>query len=200
MPSIEPLLLLLLAALPLMGSPGPATMSLAATGAAFGARRGLPYLAGIIAGTTLALLLVASGVTGMILAVPGAAPVLIAAAAVYILYLAYQIATAPPLAAAGPDAKRPSLWGGLLLAVANPKAYAAIGAVYSSAGRVAERAALDAALKIAALAGVIVAVNAAWILFGATLGGLLRNPKSARIINVSFAVLLVASVAASVLL
>ena len=200
MPSIEALLPLLLAALPLMGSPGPATMSLAATGAAFGARRGVPYLVGIVAGTTFALLLVASGVTGAILAIPGAAPFLVAAAAVYILYLAFRIATAPPLAEAAADALRPALWGGLLLAVANPKAYAAIGAVYSSAGRVAERPDFDAALKIAALTAVIVAVNVAWMLFGATLGGLLRRPRSARIINVSFAVLLVGSVAASALL
>ena len=200
MPSIEAISLLLLAALPLMGSPGPATMSLAATGAAFGARRGVPYLVGIILGTTATLLLVASGVTGMILAIPGAAPVLIVAAAAYILYLAWRIATAPPLAEVRHDARKPALWGGLLLAVANPKAYAAIGAVYSSAGRVAERADLDAALKVAALAGVIVVVNAAWMLFGATLGGALRRPRSARIINVSFAILLVASVAVSVLL
>lgn len=197
--SIEPLLLLLLAALPLMGSPGPATMSLAATGAAFGARNGMPYLAGIVAGTTLVLLLVASGVTGMILAIPGAAPALIVAAAAYILYLAWRIAAAPPLADVRPETKRPNLAGGLLLAVANPKAYAAIGAVYSSAGRAAERPDLDAALKIAALTAVIIVVNAAWMLFGATLGGLLRRPRSARIINVAFAIILVASAALSVL-
>ena len=40
------LILLWLAAFPLMGSPGPATMSLAAIGAAFGWRRGLCYLSG----------------------------------------------------------------------------------------------------------------------------------------------------------
>ncbi len=199
MSSTEALLLLLLAAIPLMGSPGPATMSLAATGAAFGVRHGVPYLVGIIIGTTATLLLVASGVTGMILAVPGAAPFLIAAAAVYILYLAYRIATAPPLAARSAAAKKPALIGGLLLGIANPKAYAAIGAVYSSAAPVASRAELDAALKVATLAAVIVVVNGSWMLFGATLGGLLRRPRSARIINVTFAVLLVVSVAISVL-
>ena len=200
MSSIEALLLLLLAAVPLMGSPGPATMSLAATGAAFGVRRGVPYLVGIILGTTVSLLLVASGVTGMILAIPGVAPFLIAAAAAYILYLAYRIATTPPLAAGGGEGKKPALLGGLLLAVANPKAYAAIGAVYSSAGPVADRPDLDAALKVAALTGVIVVVNASWMFFGATLGSLLRRPRSARIINVTFAILLVASVAMSVVM
>jgi threonine/homoserine/homoserine lactone efflux protein len=46
-PVAENALLLLLAAFPLMGSPGPATLSLAATGSAFGLSRSLPYLAGI---------------------------------------------------------------------------------------------------------------------------------------------------------
>src|SRR5262244_3339847 len=139
MPSTEALLLLLAAAIPLMGSPGPATMSLAAIGAAFGVGRGVPYLTGIIIGTTLTLLLVASGVTALILGIRGVGPFLIAAAAIYILYLAYRIATAPPLAAEGGDGRRPTLLGGLFLAVANPKAYAAIGAVYSSAAPVAAR-------------------------------------------------------------
>jgi threonine/homoserine/homoserine lactone efflux protein len=136
----------------------------------------------------------------LILGIPGVAPFLIAAATIYILYLAYRIATAPPLAAAGADGKRPTLLGGLFLAVANPKAYAAMGAVYSSAAPLAAPADLDAALKVVALTVVIVAVNAAWMCFGATLGGLLRRPRSARIINVAFAVLLVASVAMSVLI
>src|SRR5579864_4121342 len=39
-----------LAGFALAGSPGPATLSLAATGAAFGARRGLAYMSGIIIG------------------------------------------------------------------------------------------------------------------------------------------------------
>ncbi len=47
---MENLLLLWLAALPLMGSPGPATISLAATGSAFGIRPGLGYLSGILKG------------------------------------------------------------------------------------------------------------------------------------------------------
>ena len=64
------LILLVLAALPLMGSPGPATLSLAALGAAFGARASVNYLLGIILGTTGVLLLIAAGITGLILAEP----------------------------------------------------------------------------------------------------------------------------------
>ncbi len=68
----------LIAALALAGSPGPATLSLAAAGAAFGARRGLAYLAGLTAGMVVVMGIVASGVVGLLLAVPGAAPVVTA--------------------------------------------------------------------------------------------------------------------------
>jgi len=46
------LLTLILAALVVMGSPGPSTMSVTAVGAAFGFRRALAYLAGLVLGTT----------------------------------------------------------------------------------------------------------------------------------------------------
>ena len=60
-----------------MGSPGPATISLTAAGSAYGLRRSLGYLAGIVVGTTLVLLAVATGITAALLAVPGLRPVLI---------------------------------------------------------------------------------------------------------------------------
>jgi threonine/homoserine/homoserine lactone efflux protein len=199
MQSIQTVSLLLSSALLLMGSPGPATMSLAATGAAFGVRRGTPYLAGIILGTTSVLAVVATGVTGIVFAIPGATPVIVGAAFAYILYLAYQIATAPPPQEASASDVQPSLLGGLFLGVANPKAYAAIGAVYASAVLVADRPLLDGAMKFVLLMGVIVLVNAFWLAVGATLSGVLRRPRTARIVNISFAILLVASFALSVL-
>ena len=198
MPSIELLSVLLLAALPLMGSPGPATMSLAATGAAYGVRRGVPYYVGIVFGTTAVLVMVASGLTGLILAVPGVEPVILAVGCIYILYLAYRIATAPTMAKAAGHGQAPTLYGGLLLALANPKAYAAIGAVFSSVV-ISDQVWLDGAAKVVTLTAVIVVVNLIWLTLGATLAGAFRAPRIGRAINVGFAVLLVASVALAVL-
>jgi threonine/homoserine/homoserine lactone efflux protein len=82
----------------LAGSPGPATLSLAATGAAFGARHGLGYMAGIDVGMAGVMGITASGVVGLLLALPGATPIVTVLAGAYFLYLAYRIATAPPLA------------------------------------------------------------------------------------------------------
>jgi len=192
------LVLLWLAALPLMGSPGPATLSTAAVGASFGWRRGLPWLAGIVAGTAVVLLLIASGVTAAILAVPELKTAITLLAAAYILWLAGRIATAPPLSNEV-AAKPPAFPGGFLLALANPKAFAAIGAVYAGHSIVPGDLALDAAAKIAALLPVIVLVNTVWLLSGALLATALRDPRKSRIANVGFAVLLVASVGLAVL-
>src|SRR5215475_14393433 len=90
-----------LAGLALAGSPGPATLSLAATGAAFGARRGLGYMTGINLGMLGVMVITASGVVGLLLALPGATPVVIGLSSAYFLYLAWRIATAPPLEEGG---------------------------------------------------------------------------------------------------
>ncbi|MCT8971309.1 LysE family translocator [Microbaculum marinisediminis] len=200
MPPISAVIAMLVAAVLLMGSPGPATMSLAASGAAFGIRPVVPYLCGICIGTAGVLLIVSTGVTGLVLSVPGVTPMIVAVAGAYILYLAWKIATAPPPTQAAHDDEAPSIFGGLLLAIANPKAYAAIGAVYSSSVLVDGRPLEDAVIKVAVLSFVIVAANSVWLLFGAGLAGLLRRPKAGRVLNIVFAGLLIASFALSVLL
>jgi threonine/homoserine/homoserine lactone efflux protein len=124
---------LMLASAAIMGSPGPATISLVAVVSVCGVRHSLPYLPGLIAGTALVLVAVATGITATLLALPGIHPVLIAISAANILWLAYHAATAPPLPAQTAAADAPSLAGGTLLGVADPKAWMAIAAVFASA-------------------------------------------------------------------
>jgi threonine/homoserine/homoserine lactone efflux protein len=188
---------LVVTSLAIMGSPGPATISLTAAGSAYGVRRSLAYLAGIVVGTTLVLVAVAAGITTTLLAVPALKPVLIGISAAYILWLAYHVATAPPLAARSAAADAPSLAGGTLLGVANPKAWVAIAAVFASA-RLAEGAAADAAAKLAVLAVLIVFINATWLVAGASLAPVLRDPRRARAVNVALAAALVGATALAV--
>jgi threonine/homoserine/homoserine lactone efflux protein len=183
----------ILAGIALAGSPGPATLSLAAAGAAFG-RRGLAYMAGINIGMVGVMAITASGVAGVLLAIPGAAPVVAALAALYFVYLAWRIATAPPLSDDAVERRQPSFAAGLLLSLVNPKGYAAMAALFSGFVLVRARPDLDAALKLAVLLAIIVVVNAAWLSAGAALTRFFREPRSNRIINVTFAVLLLASV------
>lgn len=177
----------------LAGSPGPNTLSLAATGAAFGARRGIGYMLGMNLGMVVVMAITASGVTGLLLAIPGAAPVLVAGAALYFLYLAWRIATAPPLAQPDSQTRPPSPMAGFLLSLVNPKGYAAMAALFSGFTLVRSQAAVDAGLKIAVLSMVIASVNIAWLLVGSALTRAFRQSRSNRIINIAFAVLLLVS-------
>ena len=196
---MEGLLGFVLAGVALAGSPGPATLSLAAAGAAFGARRGLGYMAGIVIGMVVVMGIAATGVMGVLLAIPDATPVVIAAAAGYFAYLAFRIATAPPLAEGAGSGRRPSFAGGLFLSLVNPKGYAAMAALFSGFVLVREWLELDAALKAIVLLAIMLAVNMAWLLLGAALTRLFREPRTNRAINVAFAILLVASVAGALL-
>jgi threonine/homoserine/homoserine lactone efflux protein len=77
---MDGLIALFTAAIALMGSPGPATLSSAAAAAAY-RLRAVPYVVGISLGTITVMVLVAAGVTGLITSIPGAAPVISALAA-----------------------------------------------------------------------------------------------------------------------
>ncbi|MDK4717057.1 LysE family translocator [Rhizobium sp. CNPSo 4039] len=187
------ILTLLLASVVIMGSPGPSTISATAMGAAYGFRRSLAYVSGLIVGTVAVLLAVAAGVVVVLLSVPHGALLLTVVSAVYILYLAFKIATAPPLSRRDDQVAAPAFSGGFLLAVANPKAYLAIAAVFAGVSLFQDRRLLDATVKIALLTVMIVAIHMVWLLLGASLSRFLRDPKISRIFNFSLAILLVAA-------
>jgi threonine/homoserine/homoserine lactone efflux protein len=196
---LEGLLGFVVAGFALAGSPGPATLSLAATGAAFGARHGLGYMIGLIIGMIAVMAITATGVVGVLLSVPGAMPIVAIVAAAYFIYLAFRIATAPPLAADAAQGRRPSFVGGLFLSLFNPKGYAAMAALFSGFVLVQDRLALDVMAKTIILTAIVTTVNIAWLIAGAALTRFFRKPATNRAINVTFAVLLVASVAFALL-
>jgi threonine/homoserine/homoserine lactone efflux protein len=196
---VDVLLGFILAGFALAGSPGPATLSLAATGAAFGARRGLGYMAGIDVGMVGVMGMTASGVVGLLLALPGATPIVTVLAGAYFLYLAFRIATARPLAETTEQMSPPSFAAGVFLSLVNPKGYAAMAALFSGFVLVREHLAMDVAMKLIVLAVIITTVNLAWLTSGAALTRFFRDPATNRVINVTFAVLLIASVAVALL-
>lgn len=193
----RPLLGLALTSLVVMGSPGPSTMSITAVAAAFGPRRALAYLAGLVLGTTTVLLAVAGGLVSVLLSVPALAPILIGASAAYMIYLAWKIGTAPPLARRDGAARPPSLGEGLALAIANPKAYAAIAAVFAGSTLGMRSPFAEAAAKTAALAAMIVVIHLGWMLAGASFARLLGRPRIGRGANIAFAAILVAATVAA---
>ncbi len=189
---------LVLISLAIMGGPGPATISLVAAGLVRGVRRSFPYLFGIIVGTTLVLVAVATGITAALLAVPTVGSVLIWISVAYFLWLTYHIATAPPLSKLTGASNAFSLMGGAILGIANPKAWVAIAAVFASV-HLADAPTNDAGAKIVVLTVMIIVICATWLVAGRSIAPLLRDPRRARLVNAALAVGLVGATALAML-
>jgi len=183
----RPVMALILAATVIMGSPGPSTISATAVAASYGLRRSLRYAGGLVAGTVAVLLGVEAGVAAVLLAIPHGGSVLSAVSAVYILWLAYRVATAPPLAGPRDAVAAPAFTGGFVLALANPKAWLAIAAVVSGTRLLDGDPTLDAAAKTLLLGAMIVVIHLGWLLAGASLSRVLRDPRGSRIMNLVLA-------------
>lgn len=196
---MEAIFALVAVAFPLMGSPGPVTLASAAAGAAWPRRSAVLYVVGMTAGTLTVITLIAAGVTGLLLALPGAAPGLALIAAIYILWLAWRIATAPPVGKIDAGTEPPMMFGGYAMAVANPKAWAAFTAIFSGYPVWADAPIAGTILKVAFLGCLALSINLTWMLVGRSLAALLRSERACRTLNVTFAVLLVASVGASLI-
>ena len=199
-PTLDSVLALLAMAFPLMGSPGPAIVAITANGAAFGIRAGLPFLFGIYAGIFTVLCLTASGVAGLLLALPGVGPVLVMAAVLYMIYLAYRVATAPPTGMHGTDNPAPpGVGAGIVVALTNVKAYTVFTALYAGNILIENDPVQDTLTKLAVLTCVMLFVNGSWLVFGGVFANLIRSPKIGRAFNVTMAILLLASVALAVI-
>lgn len=193
-PSVQAVARLLAAALVVMGSPGPATISASAVGTAFGFRRSIPYVLGLFVGTQAVLIAVAAGVTGIVASQPGLAPAVTVAGTAYMLVLAYRIATAPPVVDEQDEARAPRFLGGLLLAVANPKAYFALAAVFTGQALGLPSAMAETVVKTMLLAATVTVVLTAWLTLGSLLTRVLRRPVVSRAVNLVFAALLLVAV------
>ncbi|MEO9900788.1 LysE family translocator [Nisaea sp.] len=198
-PTLDSILSMLAMALPLMGSPGPAIVAVTANGAAFGVRASLPFLFGIYAGVFTVLCLTASGVTGLLLAVPGAGPVLVGAAILYMLYLAYRIATAPlPGMNADTGGAAPGFASGYTVSMINVKAYTVFSALYAGNVLIETDPIMDTLFKLGVLTCIMLFVNGSWLVFGGVFANLIRSPKIGRAFNITMAILLLVSVALAV--
>lgn len=185
----------MLAGVAIIVSPGPATVLVAATGASFGLRSAYRLIAGLVSSMVIIAVAIGSGLTSVVALYPAVLPVLSLTAVVYMLYLAYRIATAPPIVE--PGGHPPTFWSGFVLNFINPKAYAAVAALFGGFVLVDSNPIHDAVLKGGGMIGIIVIGHSLWALGGAVIARVVRRRQTFRRINVGFAVALVAAVLAS---
>lgn len=182
-----------LAAIALLASPGPATLALAASGAAYGMQRSFQFFVGITLGLVIAMALVVSGLYVVLHSFPGLAVALTIISIVYIFWLAYRIGTAPPIQ--DEQAVVTPGWGaGFVLGVANIKAYAAFAALLGSF-TLGTSPAWEQGTKALICLLVCVVFDFLWLFAGSRMRKLFIHPVWSRRLNVSFAILMVATVA-----
>lgn len=192
---VESVTALVFATTALIGGPGPAVVSLAAVGATSGLRNGLPYLLGILAGLLIALVGAVIGLATILLRWPEASTAIQLVGATYILYIAWKIGSAPVIPPDdGQEIDHPTFRDGLILNLLNAKAYAAFFALFSQFLLPFENSALAYAASAAIVFVLGVIVDLLWFVGGGFLQTTFSEPRSARIVRVLFALLIVASV------
>jgi len=179
----------------LLGSPGPAPIALAATGASAGVKRGLPFLAGILLGLLLASVGAAIGLSLIIEMNPLAKRAVQILGAAYIVYVAYKIASGPVLVDDTNDAQFvPSFIDGFLLNLLNPKAYAAFFALFSQFALTAHTQLMSLIYTGMVSFAVGVFVDFLWLALGGAIGPFFRRPRAARALRLSFGGLMILAV------
>ena len=113
-----------------VGTPGPANMALMATGARYGFRAALPFVAGVALGKQLIIWPIGFGLMELATRAPLVFEVLKWASAGYIFYLAWRIAGMRLTAKT--DAVAPGFVAGLIVHPLNPKAWAMIFGAFTN--------------------------------------------------------------------
>lgn len=170
-------------------TPGPNNLMLLASGTRFGWRRSLPHLLGISLGFGIMLLLVGLGLGTVFEQAPWLHDALRWVSLAYLLYLAWQVATAPPPSAEGPARGRPmGVAGAALFQVVNPKAWAMALTAVTAYG----------SLGVVAVTAVFVLINlpccGSWALLGEQMQRWLHRPRALKAFNWGAAALMVVSV------
>ena len=177
-------------------TPGPNNLMLMTSGINFGLRRTIPHMLGVSLGFTLMIALIGLGVMKIIDAMPGSTLIITTASGLYLLYMAWRIATTDtsPLESADGAAKsKPfTFLQAALFQWVNPKAWTmALTAISAYAPK------SQGWVGIMLVAGVFGMINlpstAAWAVMGAKLRNFLSDPVRLRTFNIVAALLLVAS-------
>jgi threonine/homoserine/homoserine lactone efflux protein len=180
-------------------TPGPNNMMLLASGVNFGVRATVPHLLGISCGHFLMLMAVGLGLGELFIRVPVIYSVMQVLGMAYLLYLAWGIVRSgppPEQGAASGVAKPLGFWGAAAFQWVNPKAWVMTLGFFSN------YLPQDAGLVLMAAASLLFSlINlpsiAVWAVIGARMGHCLQVDLYRRVFNWTMALLLVASMAAS---
>ncbi|MDO9430660.1 MAG: LysE family translocator [Pseudomonadota bacterium] len=194
MTALTPELLAALALFAFVSSitPGPNNTMLMASGANFGFRASIPHLMGVSGGFFILVVAVGLGLGGLFSAYPELHDILSVAGGLYLLWLAWKIATSKGMTTSGGSGKPQTFLQAAAFQWVNPKAWAmALGAVTAYAPREHYVA------NILVVSLIFMAINLpcvmSWTGFGVGLRRFLDKPAVLRGFNIAMALLLVVS-------
>ena len=177
-------------------TPGPNNLMLMTSGINFGMRRTVPHMLGVSLGFTLMIVLIGLGVMKVIDAMPGSMLFITIASGLYLLYMAWKIATTSTSPAENDAAVVKSKPFTFLQAAAfqwvNPKAWTmALTAISAYAPKSQGWAGV---FIVAGVFGIInLPSTGAWAVMGAKMRRFLSDPVRLKAFNIVAALLLVAS-------
>ena len=173
-------------------TPGPNNTFLMASGLTNGFVKTLPSMLGVAIGFPIMVLAIAFGIAQAFEAFPALYEILRAGSVVYLLWLAWRIASSDPKLDPA-SARRPlTFLEAAGFQWVNPKGWTM--ALFASAAYVVAEAPTVSILSIAAIFLVVgLGSSSAWAAGGTALRRLIDNPGAVRVINIVLALLLVAS-------
>lgn len=148
-----------------IGTPGPANMALLATGARFGFRAALPFVAGVALGKQLVIWPVGFGLMELSDRIPWLFETLKWISAAYICWLAWKVANLR-LTSANDGTRPPGFIAGLIVHPLNPKAWAMIIAGFTGFVAVGTPSLQATATVAAVLLGCQLVLHPVWCFAG----------------------------------
>lgn len=175
-------------------TPGPNNVMIMSSGVNYGVRASMPHFLGICLGFPLMVLLVGFGFGVIFEKFPNLHQLIKVVGVVYLLWLAWHIASAEPKAIKRGDKKPFTFWQAALFQWVNAKAWmmasGAVAAYTTVQGNpVMEVVAITLAFLLMAFPCVGV-----WLLFGSLLRKVLSNSLFQRVFNITMGLILVASI------
>lgn len=194
LPNIELYLALFLFAFSAAITPGPNNIMLMSSGLNYGVRKSLPHLFGICLGFPIMVSIIGIGLGSVFERFPITHTIIQILGILYLLYLAWIIATTKTHNIHTEKSKPFSFWQAALFQWINPKAW------IMATGAIATYTTLNTniylQIGVISLIFLITAFPSAatWLFFGANLKRFLQSPKHQKYFNIVMALLLVGSI------
>jgi threonine/homoserine/homoserine lactone efflux protein len=175
-------------------TPGPNNFMLAASGANFGYRRTIPHVLGVIIGFLVLALMIGLGLGPLITSYPAVHVALKVLGAVFLVYLAWRIASAGARAAKGEKGRPLTFLEAALFQWVNVKAWLVIVNAIALYTTVGGNMALELSIILVGFFVASVIASNTWAAFGVGIHKLIgSSPEAMRIFNIAMGILLLAT-------